>query len=130
MKLLVTGSRRATEEDFQRLAAAIETYAPGVTEILHGGASGADQLASRYARARGLPETVLLPDYVRYPPRVAPILRNQELVRLADGVLALYCGQRSGGTAYTAALAARAGKLLAEVYGEEGRAPLDQLGLW
>ena len=116
MKLLVTGSRRATAADYARLAAAIQKYAPGATEILHGGAEGADRLAARYAREHGLAQTVILPDYSAYPPRVAPLVRNRELVCRADGVLALYCGRKSGGTAYTATQAAEVGKLLAELY--------------
>lgn len=130
MKLLITGSRRATEADFGRLAAAIDKYAPGVGEILHGGAEGADQLAGRYARERGLKETVLRPDYTRHPAKLAPLVRNQELVQRADGVIALYCGAQGGGTAYTAGLAAKAGKLLAELHDGGEREAAAQLTLF
>ncbi len=130
MKLLITGSRRATEAGYDRLAAAIERYAPQAAEILHGGAEGADQLAARYARENGLKETILRPDYQAHPPKLAPLLRNQELVQRADGVIALYCGAQKGGTAYTAGLAARAGKLLAELHDGGDHAAPQQLALW
>ena len=130
MKLLITGSRRATEADYARLVAAIEKYAPGVGEILHGGAEGADQLAGRYARENGLKETILRPDYQAHLPKLAPLVRNQELVKRADGVIAFYCGAQGGGTAYTAKLAQVAGKLLAEIHDAGSTPAQPQLTLW
>ena len=129
MKLLITGSRRATAQDYAGLAAAIQKYAPGATTILHGGAQGADQLAEQYAQAHGLPTVVIRPDYEQWPAKVAPLKRNHELVDLADGVIALYKGKRKGGTAYTAKLAQDAGKLLVELYDGGAQMPGEQLGL-
>lgn len=129
MKLLITGSRRATAQDYARLAAAIKKYAPEATTILHGGAQGADQLAEQYAQAHGLPTVVIRPDYNQWPAKVAPLKRNHELVDLADGVIALYKGKRKGGTAYTAKLAQDAGKLLVELYDGGAQMPGEQLGL-
>lgn len=129
MKLLITGSRRATAQDYAGLAAAIQKYAPGATTILHGGAQGADQLAEQYAQAHGLPTVVIRPDYEQWPAKVAPLKRNHQLVDLADGVIALYKGKRKGGTAYTAKLAQDAGKLLVELYDGGAQMPGEQLGL-
>ena len=61
MKLLITASRKLTDADYPKLAAAIEKHYPTASEILHGGAKGGDQLASRYAQENGLLETVLRP---------------------------------------------------------------------
>ena len=129
MKLLITGSRRATTQDYAGLAAAIQKYAPGATTILHGGAQGADQLAEQYAQAHGLPTVVIRPDYEQWPAKVAPLKRNHQLVDLADGVIALYKGKRKGGTAYTAKLAQDASKLLVELYDGGAQTPGAQLGL-
>ena len=129
MKLLITGSRRATAQDYARLAAAIQKYAAGATAILHGGAQGADQLAEQYAQAHGLPTVVIRPDYDQWPAKVAPLKRNHQLVDLADGVIALYKGKRKGGTAYTARLAQDAGKLMVELYDGGAQTPGEQLGL-
>jgi hypothetical protein len=67
--------------------------------ILHGGARGADQLADRFARAHELTVQVIRPDYQHYPEKLAPLMRNTELVALADAVMAFY-GPRgqTGGT--------------------------------
>ena len=129
MKLLITGSRRATAQDYAGLAAAIQKHAPEARTILHGGAQGADQLAEQYAQAHGLPTVVIRPDYDQWPAKVAPLKRNHELVDLADGVIALYKGKRKGGTAYTAKLAQDAGKLLVELYDGGAQTPGEQLGL-
>jgi predicted Rossmann fold nucleotide-binding protein DprA/Smf involved in DNA uptake len=129
MKLLITGSRRATAQDYARLAAAIQKYAPQATEILHGGAIGADQLADQYAQAQGLPVTVIRPDYAQWPAKVAPLKRNHQLVDLADGVIALYKDKRKGGTAYTAKLAQEAGKLLVELHDGGELKPAGQLSM-
>ena len=72
MKLLITGSRRATAQDYAGLAEAIQKYAPQASEILHGGAMGADQLAEQYARAQGLPVTVIRPTMPNGRPKWLP----------------------------------------------------------
>jgi len=86
------------------------------TEILHGGAKGADQLADRYAREHNIKCTIILPDYKKYCGKIAPLKRNDDLVKLADMTLALYGKGRTGkgGTADTARKTKRAGKHLLE----------------
>jgi len=101
MKLLITGSRTIVENEanLQRLASEIKTRYPNVSTMLHGGARGADQLADRYGREHQIPVTVIRPDYGKYLDKVAPLMRNTELVKLADAVIAFY-GPRGkvGGT--------------------------------
>ena len=89
MKLAVIGSR--TIENIN-----IEAFIPdGVTEIVSGGAKGADRLAEEYAAARGLPVKLFLPDYDRYG-RAAPIRRNQQIAEYADEALAFWDGKSKG----------------------------------
>ena len=131
MNLLITGSRAATfEEDYEKLKAAIVKYAPEVTEILHGGARGVDTLAGRYAEENGIPVTVIRPDYGKYPARVAPLMRNTELVKLCDECIAYYKGAQKGGTLDTATKARKAGKLLVEIIDGKEQEPPKQLGLF
>ena len=120
MKLLITASRKLTDADYRKLAAAIEKHYPTASEILHGGAKGGDQLASRYARENGLLETVLHPDYEQHAPKLAPLLRNTELVKLADATLAVYADKKSGGTLDTATKTLKAGKPLVELNATTG----------
>ncbi|MEZ4995304.1 MAG: DUF2493 domain-containing protein [Saprospiraceae bacterium] len=112
MRLLITGSRQIAENDvhFARLQKEItrrylvlgtgcsEEQAP-ITMILHGGARGADQLADRFGREYGLEVKVIRPDYKRYPEKLAPLMRNTELVAQADAVIAFYGPRgKAGGT--------------------------------
>lgn len=98
MKLLITGSR--SYDNYEGLKTAIESLASQPTEILHGGARGADQLAEQYAKAQGIPTTIIKPDYQKHNYKAAPLERNSELVQLADATLALYGKgrDRKGGT--------------------------------
>lgn len=124
MKLLITGSRNFT--NYKALIEAIDTIMIAVScatgeheyieEILHGGAIGADQLADRYAREHKIPCTIIRPDYATKGSKAAPLLRNTELVKLADCTLALYGVGRTGkgGTADTARKTKAARKHLLE----------------
>lgn len=119
MKLLITGSRAVAENDanFRRLSLEIQSrysvlgtgcldeqgHGAGrhlsLMAILHGGAQGADQLADRFGKEQGLPVEVIRPDYRQYPDRLAPLMRNTELVARADAVIAFYGPKaRTGGT--------------------------------
>jgi len=101
MKLLITGSRKF--EDYQALKEAIELvenkHNKKVNLIIHGGARGADTLAQHWAESNKIPTKVIRPDYKKYNGKIAPMIRNTDLVKLADVTLALYAtDQRTGGT--------------------------------
>lgn len=92
MKVAVIGSHSLKVTDLER-------YLPdGTTEIVSGGARGIDTCAREYALAHHLKLTELLPDYGRYGRR-APLVRNDEMIALADEVVAFWDG-RSRGTKY------------------------------
>ena len=126
MKLLITGSRNYV--DYKGLSEAIDAILIGMSchygvhehieEILHGGAKGADELAGIYANMHGIKCTVIRPDYAKHAPRIAPLLRNSELVKKADATLALYGTGRNekGGTADTARKTKAANNYLLECY--------------
>lgn len=89
MRIAVIGSRSITSVDIGR-------YLPETCdEIVSGGAVGVDRLAEEYARKEGIECTVILPEYERYG-RAAPIVRNKEIVELADLVLAFWDGSSRG----------------------------------
>jgi hypothetical protein len=95
MKTAIIGSRTAT--DYEKLKQGLEGL--HITEVLTGGAQGADQFAERYAREHGLPCTVMIADWSRHGIKAGPI-RNGELVAAADQVVAYWDGE-SRGTADT-----------------------------
>ena len=102
MKVAVIGSRGLSVER-------LEDYLPeGVTELVSGGAKGIDTCVRIYAEARGVRLTEFLPQYHRYG-KAAPILRNRQIVRYADCVIAFWDGS-SRGTQNVIRLCESAGK--------------------
>jgi hypothetical protein len=102
MKVALIGSRGIANVD-------VGAYLPdGTTEIVSGGAKGADAIAREYANKHGLKLTEFLPDYGRFG-RGAPIKRNEQIVDYADAVVALWDG-KSRGTKYVIDYCAKVGK--------------------
>lgn len=93
MKILIAGSRSIHSYDVKQH---INGYA---TLIICGGAPGIDALAEEAADALGISKLVLRPQYKRYG-RAAPIVRNKQMVELADEVVIIWDG-KSRGTLYT-----------------------------
>lgn len=97
MRVLVCGSR--TWDDLGLLVKRLEQLPPDTT-IIHGGASGADRIAGRYARERGLLEERYPADWKRYGKAAGPLRNLAMLDSGPDLVLAFWDG-RSKGTAHT-----------------------------
>ena len=114
MRVAVIGSRGVQIKN-------LAPYLPEETsEIVTGGAQGADSSAETYAREKSIPCTLFQPDYRRYG-RAAPLRRNDEIIAYSDMVLAFWDGS-SRGTAYVIRQCKRHGKSL-RVYlpaGENG----------
>ena len=92
MKIAVIGSRGLIVRE-------LELYLPEeTTEIVSGGARGVDTSARVYAHKKGLKLTEFLPDYERYG-KIAPLVRNLEIIDYADEVYAFWDGV-SRGTKY------------------------------
>lgn len=119
MELLVTGSRKL--DDYEALKNAIEEvetlHREKITMLLHGGAIGADTLAQKWADENNILTQVIKPNYLKHGSKVAPLIRNNELVKLAEVTLALYVeNERTGGTGYTANQTIKSGKPLYEKF--------------
>ena len=92
MKIAVIGSRGLIVRE-------LENYLPEeTTEIVSGGARGVDTSARFYAHKKGLKLTEFLPDYEQYG-KIAPLMRNLEIIDYADEVYAFWDGV-SRGTKY------------------------------
>ena len=99
MKLAIVGSRSFT--DYILLEKSVPA---STTEIISGGAKGADSLAAEYAKNNETPLTVCLPKFktdktIKYHPRWY-LERNQTIIDKADKVLAFWDG-KSKGTKFT-----------------------------
>lgn len=92
MKVAVIGSRELWIDDLGK-------YLPeDTTEIVSGGARGVDTCAKNYAVRNNIKLTEFLPEYDKYG-KIAPLLRNNEIIEYADMVLAFWNG-KSRGTYY------------------------------
>jgi hypothetical protein len=103
MKVAIIGSRSFTSYEF--LCRQLSTLP--VSEVISGGARGADSLAARFARERGLPLHLFHPAYSRYG-RSAPLVRNKAIMASAQLVAAFWDGH-STGTAHALSLARQRG---------------------
>jgi len=121
MKLLITGSRDFTNHEAlkQAIEEVQKRQGENITIILHGGAKGADTLAQNWAEENKIPTHIITPNYKKYNGKTAPLIRNKELIKLADCTLALYSKERTGGTWYTSQETKKANKPLYEYLGKE-----------
>lgn len=92
MKVAVVGSRSISRVDLERF------LPEEIDLIVSGGAYGVDACAESYARRHGIKTLIIRPDYAQYG-RMAPLLRNNEIIKAADIVYAFWDGE-SRGTKY------------------------------
>jgi hypothetical protein len=99
--ILVAGSRSILDKDL--VWSKLDFYLSKVRDpvIVHGGAEGADDLARRWAEWNWYLHKCFRPDYDRYHPKVAPKMRNQEMVDYLGGfrnaaVIAFHDGKSRG----------------------------------
>lgn len=79
-----------------------------VTEVVSGGARGADTLGEQWAKAHGIPTRVFLADWDRFG-KSAGFRRNHDIIAGCDLCVAFWDGA-SRGTAHSLGLAREAGK--------------------
>jgi predicted Rossmann fold nucleotide-binding protein DprA/Smf involved in DNA uptake len=119
-RVAVIGSRpprrdapEAEREAYERLLSAARAYVrslPLPTVIVSGRARGIDTAAETVARERLMAEPIIhLPDYQRYDPRRAPLVRNELIARDCER-MEVYWDGKSTGCLHAARLAARMGK--------------------
>ncbi|MDR0326185.1 MAG: DUF2493 domain-containing protein [Oscillospiraceae bacterium] len=92
MRVAVVGSRSLDGRSYGVLEEHMPTSA---SEVISGGAAGADSLAERYALEHELPMTIIRPDYKTYD-RQAPLIRNSQIVAESDFTLILWDGVSRG----------------------------------
>ena len=70
---------------------------------------GVDSIAEAYAKKNKLELIVFKPEYDKYPGKIAPLKRNDQIVEACDMLLAIWDGE-SRGTMYTVKKAQQMGK--------------------
>ena len=92
MRVAIVGSRNWREGE--RIADYINRL-PADTVIISGGARGADSMAAKIARYRGLEVVEYLPDW-NANGKAAGVMRNTTIVENADAVVAFWDGKSKG----------------------------------
>lgn len=115
-RVAVVGSREF--HNYAQLKGVLDEFVAQEDWLISGGALGADSMAQRYAKERGLSILVIYPDW-----RIgkgAGFLRNKKIVENSDLVIAFYRKGhfQEGGTKNTASWANKLGVELRE-YEEE-----------
>ena len=105
MKVAIVGSRSFTS--YPTLKRAMSSI-KGITEIVSAGAKGADTLGEMYAKETGVPCRIFYPDWKLHG-KYAGFLRNEDIVRAADVVVAFW-DMESKGTKHTINTARKLGK--------------------
>ena len=118
LKLAIVGSRSFLDYNYMKEAILNFIYAfpkspEGrsicITEIVSGGARGADALAEQWAKdGHNIPLTTFPADWDKYG-KSAGYKRNEQLVEYADMIMAFWDGE-SKGTKHTIDLAKKANK--------------------
>jgi glycerophosphoryl diester phosphodiesterase len=93
MKTIIAGSR--TIVDPRIIAKAISASGMYVTEVVCGMAAGVDTLGLRWAKSRSIPVKLFPAGWDKYGKR-AGYLRNQEMAKYADALIAVWNGESKG----------------------------------
>ncbi len=106
MKLIIAGSRTFT--DYQLLSHVLSSHKHLVSEVLHGGARGADHLGFRWAMRHHVRSRCFAADWERFG-KAAGVRRNHQMAQAGDVLVAFHINN-SPGTAHMIACMRALGK--------------------
>ena len=92
MKIGIVGSRSFF--DYDSMCAILGVL--DITEIISGGAEGADRLAERYAIEKDIKATIFPALWDKFPGKTASYERNKMIVSEADSIVAFWDGASKG----------------------------------
>jgi len=95
MKVIIAGSRNFPTEHSDIIWCSIATSKFEITEVVSGGAIGADRFGEVYARQNKIPIKKFLPDWNRYG-KSAGFIRNEQMANYADALIAIWDGKSNG----------------------------------
>lgn len=97
MKYAIIGSRDfGDREQVEQLVYGLLEDSGAV--VVTGGARGVDTWAEEAAKTWEIPVMVFKPEYDKHPgnPKIAPLMRNQQIIDAADYVYAFWDGKSTG----------------------------------
>ena len=106
MKIVIAGSRNF--HDYQLLCQTLAPERPCITQVLTGGARGADQLSFRWALKHHIRSRCFAADWERFG-KTAGVRRNHQMAQAGDMLLAFWDG-RSAGTQHMISCMQQLGK--------------------
>lgn len=93
MKTIIAGGRAFKGYNFAYPR--LDNHPDPITEIVSGGANGADRLGEEYAKANGIPVKQFPARWDLYGNKAGP-LRNAEMAAYADALIAFWDGKSAG----------------------------------
>ena len=93
MRVIIAGGRNYYNYD--ALLEAVSECGFQIDLVVSGGATGVDALGERFAKERDLPLEIFMPDWDKHGKAAGPI-RNREMAKNADALIALWDGQSRG----------------------------------
>jgi hypothetical protein len=107
MKLLVSGPRAFTNEEYIHDVLDDIFLDYEIEELISGGAVGVDSASISWANKHNIPVSKFKPEYEKYGnnPYYAPLARNEEMAKLCDYAVVFWSGVspkgKDGGTLHT-----------------------------
>lgn len=93
MKVIIAGGREFN--DYEAVKQAIADSNFEITEVISGGATGADALGERYATEFNIKLTIFPADWNMHGRAAGPI-RNREMAEYGEALIAFWDGQSRG----------------------------------
>lgn len=93
MKTIIAGSR--TIDDYSQVESAVKQSGFTITELYSGCAKGVDMLGIMYADANKIPVMAFPAQWDKHGKK-AGILRNEEMAKTADALIAIWDGKSRG----------------------------------
>lgn len=106
MKLIVSGSRSFT--DYQQVCRVLGEHRQHITQVITGGARGADRLGYRWTWKHQVKHQLFRADWERFG-KSAGVRRNHQMAQAGDVLVAFWDG-RSPGTAHMVQCMTQLGK--------------------
>lgn len=95
MKIIIAGSRTITDYNAVLQAICNSPSSFAITEVVSGVAAGPDRLGEQFAEEAQLPIKRFPADWQKHG-RGAGYIRNTEMARYADGLIAVWDGKSNG----------------------------------
>lgn len=94
MKVIVAGSRGFQKEEW--IFDLLDNSPYEITQLVSGHAIGVDQIGETWAKHKGIPTVLFIPHYTIDTPRIAPLLRNNDMADYAEALIAVWDGESHG----------------------------------